>query len=313
MQLTPVIAIHLTAALAAVVVGPFAIAARRGPRQHPALHRALGRAWVALMLVTAISALFIRDYGLPNIAGYTPIHLVVPVTLVSLVGAFWCLARGNVRGHSRIMRTLYFSACVVTGLLTLLPQRFLGRLVWGPDTTVPGLVRGTPGWVWLLLAALLLLGVLQLRDRTASLARVSLLPLAMTVFSLWGTLGAFGRSPAAPEALWLWVMATAATTALLAPREPHARYDALTRSYRLPGSALPLALFLGMFLVRYAVGVRLAIQPGLVHETAFVLPMAALSGVFSGVFLGRAAQLWRLALPPRQDLATRPFTNSTGA
>ena len=43
-------------------------------------------------------------------------------------------------------------------------------------------VRHTPVWVWGLLAALLALGASQLRERTASLARVSALPLGMTAF-----------------------------------------------------------------------------------------------------------------------------------
>jgi uncharacterized membrane protein len=131
MQLTPVIAVHMTAAIAAVVTGPVALWARRGRQQRPKLHRAFGYAWVTLMLVTAISAMFIRDFSLPNIAGYTPIHLLVPVTLVSLFGAFWKLAKGNIAGHRVVMQRLYFSACIVAGAFTLLPQRYLGRLVWG--------------------------------------------------------------------------------------------------------------------------------------------------------------------------------------
>jgi uncharacterized membrane protein len=131
MQLTPVIAVHMTAAIAAVVTGPVALWARRGRQQRPRLHRAFGYAWVTLMLITAISAMFIRDFSLPNIAGYTPIHLLVPVTLVSLFGAFWKLAKGNIAGHRVVMQRLYFSACIVAGAFTLLPQRYLGRLVWG--------------------------------------------------------------------------------------------------------------------------------------------------------------------------------------
>ena len=130
MQLTPVIAVHMTAALAAVVTGPVALWARRGRQQHPKLHRAFGYAWVTLMLVTAVSALFIRDHSLPNLVGYTPIHLLVPVTLAGLFGAFWKLAHGNVRGHKAVMQNLYFGACVVAGAFTLLPNRYLGHLLW---------------------------------------------------------------------------------------------------------------------------------------------------------------------------------------
>ncbi|HEY8358224.1 MAG TPA: DUF2306 domain-containing protein, partial [Ramlibacter sp.] len=73
MQMTPLIAVHMTAALGAVVTGPIALWARRARAQHPRLHRAFGYAWVTLMIVTAVSAIFIRDWSLPNIAGYTPI------------------------------------------------------------------------------------------------------------------------------------------------------------------------------------------------------------------------------------------------
>lgn len=131
MTLTPLIAVHMTAALLAIATGPVALWARRGRQHRPRLHRAFGYAWVTLMLITAVSALFIRDTSLPNIAGYTPIHILVPVTLLGLFGAFWMLARGNVEGHRKIMQRLYIGACLVAGAFTLLPQRYLGQLVLG--------------------------------------------------------------------------------------------------------------------------------------------------------------------------------------
>jgi uncharacterized membrane protein len=131
MQLTPTIAIHMTAAIGALVIGPVALWARKGRLQRTVLHRAFGYAWVTLMLVTALSALFIRDYKLPNLAGYTPVHLLIPVTFVSLFGAFWFIARKNIAGHRKTMQGLYFGACIGAGAFTLLPNRFLGQLVWG--------------------------------------------------------------------------------------------------------------------------------------------------------------------------------------
>jgi uncharacterized membrane protein len=131
MQLTPTIAIHLTAALGALVIGPVALWARKGAKQRPVLHRAFGYGWVTLMLVTALSALFIRDFGLPNLDGYTPIHLLVPYTLLGIFWAFWCLAKKDIPGHRKNMQRMYFGACVGAGLFTLLPNRYLGQLVWG--------------------------------------------------------------------------------------------------------------------------------------------------------------------------------------
>jgi uncharacterized membrane protein len=131
MQLTPLIAIHLSAALAALTLGPVALWARKGRQARPQLHRAFGNAWVTLMIVTALSALFIRNYARPNIAGYTAIHLFVPFTLFSLTGAFWFLSQKNIKAHSKIMQGTYFGACLGAGIFTLLPHLYLGQLVWG--------------------------------------------------------------------------------------------------------------------------------------------------------------------------------------
>lgn len=131
MNLTPLIAVHMSAAIGAVALGPLALWARKGRTQRPRLHRAFGYAWVTLMVVTAVSALFIRDFRLPNLGGYTPIHLLIPVTLCALFGAFYFLAKGNLRGHRIVMQRLYVGACLVAGAFTLLPGRFLGQLVLG--------------------------------------------------------------------------------------------------------------------------------------------------------------------------------------
>jgi uncharacterized membrane protein len=129
--LTPVIAIHAAAAIGAVVTGPVALWARRGRQQRPRLHRAFGYAWVTLMIATAVSALFIHTGGVPNIGGFSPIHLLVPFTLFALFGSFYRLAQGNVAEHRRIMQRLYLGACLVAGFFTLMPNRYLGHLVLG--------------------------------------------------------------------------------------------------------------------------------------------------------------------------------------
>lgn len=129
--MTPTIAIHMNLALTAVAIGPVAIWARKGPSLRPQLHRALGYAWVTCMLGAALTGVFIRDFRLPNLWGYTPIHALIPLTLFSLYRAFRYLAQGNITGHRKTMQWLYFNACIVAGAFTLLPGRYLGQLVWG--------------------------------------------------------------------------------------------------------------------------------------------------------------------------------------
>ena len=130
MQLTPVIAIHLAAALAATAIGPLALWARKGRIQRPRLHRATGYAWVTLMVATAVSALFISGGGGPRWGSFGLIHLLIPLTLGMLVVSFVFLARRNVAGHRKTMQFIYLGACVVAGGFTLLPDRFLGHLLW---------------------------------------------------------------------------------------------------------------------------------------------------------------------------------------
>lgn len=130
MQITPAIAIHLAAALAAVALGPVALWARKGAQQRPRLHRAAGYAWVTTMVATAVSALFISGSVGPRWGGFGIIHLLIPVTLGMLVMSFVYLARRNIAGHRKTMQNIYFGACVVAGGFTLLPGRFLGNTLW---------------------------------------------------------------------------------------------------------------------------------------------------------------------------------------
>ena len=131
MQLTPTIAVHMSLALSAVAIGPWVLWTRMSAITRHPLHRALGYAWVTCILGAALTGLFIRDFRLPNLWGYTPIHLLIPLTCWSLYRTFRFLAAGNIIGHRKTMQQLYFWACIVTGIFTLLPGRFLGQLVWG--------------------------------------------------------------------------------------------------------------------------------------------------------------------------------------
>ena len=74
----PAIQIHAFAAMAAFLIGAFVLWRRKGT----ALHRALGRIWVGLMLVVATSALFINEIRL--IGPFSPIHIFVLVTYLGL-------------------------------------------------------------------------------------------------------------------------------------------------------------------------------------------------------------------------------------
>jgi uncharacterized membrane protein len=122
----PLVALHLGAALLALVIGGVVLRGRKGTP----CHRLAGWAWVALMTTAAAASAFIRDRGMPNIAGYTPIHLFTLLVAVQLPLAVWHARNGRIEAHRKAMRGLFWGAGVVAGVFALLPGRFLGQLLW---------------------------------------------------------------------------------------------------------------------------------------------------------------------------------------
>lgn len=126
LQRHPLIAFHLVTALGALAIGTQVMLRRKGTGSH----RAWGWAWVVLMGGTAIASGFIRDYRVPNIAGITPIHFFTVFVAYQLPRGIWFIRQGNVVAHRKTMRGLYIGGCIVAGVFTLLPSRFLGRQLW---------------------------------------------------------------------------------------------------------------------------------------------------------------------------------------
>ncbi len=163
------------------------------------------------------------------------------------------------------------------------------------------IVQHTPAWVWFLLAVLLVLGISQCVPRRASQTRTAVLPAVMTAFALFGLVTAFAGAQQWVSATALWLVCTVVCTALALWLRPDAptdtRFDPATRHFELPGSTVPLLMILGIFLTKYLVGVELALEPQLAGDLAFALGVAALYGMFNGLFTARFLRLWRLTRP----------------
>ena len=122
------VVVHLCAAIASALFGAIIFLNRKGTR----FHKTLGWSFVVAMTVTAVSAVFIRrTEGIPNIAGFTPIHLFVVLTAIGLPRALMRIRKGNVRGHASSMISLYVGAILIAGVLAYLPGRLMYALVFG--------------------------------------------------------------------------------------------------------------------------------------------------------------------------------------
>ena len=191
----------------------------------------------------------------------------------------------------------------------------LANLLIQQPQMLGAIIQNTPYWVWALLAGLIALGASQLVGRNVSLARATAMPLAMTGLSVYGLVSAFGSAGQVGTSVGAWLVAACAIAGLalwLQPAAPSGTlYAASSRSFYIPGSAMPLGLILGIFLTKYFVGVELALQPALARDSSFALQIALLYGVFNGLFAARALRLWRLVRRSASFAATPPASSAS--
>ena len=150
-----------------------------------------------------------------------------------------------------------------------------------------------PPWVFAVLLLLVFLGLRQARPRLMAPALAVGIGSLMVGLSLWGLWSTFGTDPAT---LLCWALglglALAAGRRWLAPRGMTLAADARVR---VPGSWLPLALMLGIFGLKFALGYEAATgHPVTAHSLAGAA-VAGLLGSFSGSFFARALAVRRFA------------------
>ncbi len=120
MTFTPIILIHVATAVCALMIGGATLALKKGT----ALHRGTGYLWVTVMLISVLVSFGIRRSG-----SFSPIHILSLVVLVTVLGSVYAAATGRLRIHRRAMKSAYI-CLVCVGLLTLIPGRRLGNLLW---------------------------------------------------------------------------------------------------------------------------------------------------------------------------------------
>lgn len=117
--------IHWMAALASAVFGVTIFVRKKGTK----IHRYMGRMYVVLMVVTAVSAFFIRRVAEGEVyslwTNFSFIHLLIPLTLYSLFMAIRAIRKGDVAGHKKNMIYTYLGGIVIAGAFTFLPGRHM--------------------------------------------------------------------------------------------------------------------------------------------------------------------------------------------
>ncbi len=158
------------------------------------------------------------------------------------------------------------------------------------------IVQHTPPWVWGLLTVLLCLGLWQRRTRRVAPAALLGLPLGLLALGLWSMLPGFVARPVT-ALLWLAALLLMLAWARQRPAPRGTRWLASEGRLLLPGSWLPLALIIAIFVLRYASGASQALHPQWSSLLAFQAPLALGFGGLAGIFLGRALGLLARARP----------------
>ena len=117
--------IHIGGATGSLVLGGIVLF---GPKGTPG-HKMMGRIWALTMVTTAFSSFFMKSFA-PMLGQFGPIHILSVWTLYSLPRAIWYIRQGDVEGHLKSMRGLYFGLCLA-GLMTFIPGRTFYALIFG--------------------------------------------------------------------------------------------------------------------------------------------------------------------------------------
>ncbi len=121
-EAAPAVKIHLAVAVLAFGLGAYQLWRPKGTPQH----KALGRVWMVMMLVVAISSFWIT--GLAGQGHFSVIHILSGVTVLGVIGAVVAIRAGKVSAHRRAVLGLYAGAIIGAGAGAFFPGRLLSHV-----------------------------------------------------------------------------------------------------------------------------------------------------------------------------------------
>lgn len=117
------IAFHVATVIPCVPLGLYLLVAPKGT----AMHKQLGKLWLALMVITATSTLFIHG-GF----SFSWIHIFVPVTYRAAWKIIATARAGNIKAHRNEIVSLYLGALMIPGIFAfVVDNRLMNVMLLG--------------------------------------------------------------------------------------------------------------------------------------------------------------------------------------
>jgi uncharacterized membrane protein len=113
--------IHLLAVLPALVLGIINLSLPKGTL----MHKRIGKLWAVLMLITAISSLFIMPTG-----SFTWLHLFSILVIVCIPVGVTSIRNGNIKRHTHCMLGAYLGTAISAYFAIMTPGRFLHGVLY---------------------------------------------------------------------------------------------------------------------------------------------------------------------------------------
>lgn len=112
-------------------------------------HKTMGVFYATLMIVTSVSAFFIRRGEVTGLEfltfkGMTFIHLFIPVTLIGIVGGLHgILIRKDAEAHRKPLIGSFIGGLIIAGGLTFIPGRRMYSFFFDNTETIQRLIEVT--------------------------------------------------------------------------------------------------------------------------------------------------------------------------
>lgn len=141
------------------------------------------------------------------------------------------------------------------------------------------IIKGTPFWVWIILAEILFVGIIHLQTRTLRLSSVFIIPVILLAVQ-------YQKFLSSDALVWCLVIMVGSIASFLIHAYNKIKVIKNAQSIEVPGNYRTFIISLSFFIVKYYFGYLNSKDLDLFLKYSII--ESVISGVFSGYFIGRA-------------------------